>query len=698
MSQAGIVDIEGSHPQIPTLFVCDVGSAIPIANVLEVLGSAVAAHSVPLQTVGSGNTVNIDVQYASAAASSIATNAGIASFNSADFTVDANGFVTFTGTGSAETLTGNSGGAVSPTLNNINTVGTGSITIVGNPGTSTLTTELTGLTNHNVLVGAGTATITNVAPSTAGFVLTSNGAAADPSFQDIAASGAIKTVTGNTGGAEVPDALGNFNVLGTGSITVAGSLNTETVQLTGLTDHNVLLGAGTATITNVAPSATAGIPLVSNGAAADPSFTTAVVAGGGTGATSFTAYAPICGGTTTTGVLQSADTGIATAGFVLTSNGSSALPSFQAASGGSGITTINGDTGSISGSTVTIYANNAAQNCGSSVLFSNSGTTSTLNVTDLNSNTIIGDSAGNATITATECVALGKQSLISLTSGGANTAIGTGSLLHCTIGSGNVCVGQGAGSAIIDGPNNCAIGTAALNSATSADSNIAIGPSAMPSLVSGVINIAIGVSAASAFTTSESNNIIIGNAGVIGDANTLRIGTQGVGPGLQNLCFIAGITGATPTSANTPQVVLCDNAGNLAPISSSTSGFVLTSNGSATPSFQAIPSSSFTWTDKGTSFSAAKTNGYFITAASVVATLPASPSQGDTIIFTVDANTNTFVITANTGQKIRIGSAVNSGTAGTATNGAQGDSVTIVYRSSDSTWIASSVIGTWVLS
>lgn len=102
-------------------------------------------------------------------------------------------------------------------------------------------------------------------------MLTSNGVLADPSFQAVSASGAITTITGNTGGAESPTAGGNFNILGTGSITVAGSANTETVQLTGLTNHNVLVGAGTATITNVAPS-TAGFVLTSNGAAADPSF------------------------------------------------------------------------------------------------------------------------------------------------------------------------------------------------------------------------------------------------------------------------------------------------------------------------------------------------------------------------------------------------------------------------------------------
>ncbi len=62
---------------------------------------------------------------------------------------------------------------------------------------------------------------------------------------------------------------------------------------------------------------------------------TLTVTNGGTGVTTMTtAYAPICAGTTATGAVQVASTGLSTAGFVLTSNGASSVPSFQAASGG----------------------------------------------------------------------------------------------------------------------------------------------------------------------------------------------------------------------------------------------------------------------------------------------------------------------------------------------------------------------------
>ncbi|MEO8253197.1 MAG: hypothetical protein ABI554_02335, partial [Flavobacterium sp.] len=83
------------------------------------------------------------------------------------------------GTSVLKTLTPDSGGAQSPTAGNINTPGSGSITTVGSG--STITTQLTGLTNHAVLIGAGTSTITKVGPVAAtGSVLQSNGVGSDP--------------------------------------------------------------------------------------------------------------------------------------------------------------------------------------------------------------------------------------------------------------------------------------------------------------------------------------------------------------------------------------------------------------------------------------------------------------------------------------------------------------------------------------
>src|SRR5579872_6627711 len=64
------------------------------------------------------------------------------------------------------------------------------------------------------------------------------------------------------------------------------------------------------------------------------------VTSGGTGlATMTTAYAPVIAGTTATGNLQVASTGQSNSGYVLTSTGSSSLPTWQAVPGGSSIFT-----------------------------------------------------------------------------------------------------------------------------------------------------------------------------------------------------------------------------------------------------------------------------------------------------------------------------------------------------------------------
>jgi len=110
---------------------------------------------------------------------------------------------------------------------------------------------------------------------------------------------------------------------------VTGILNaTSGGSITGvaLTQYNALVGGSGNAITSIAPGSTSGVPLVSNGASANPSFSKASVSGGGTGAGSFTAYMPITAGTSSTSAFQSVATG--TSNYVLASGGSSALPTW----------------------------------------------------------------------------------------------------------------------------------------------------------------------------------------------------------------------------------------------------------------------------------------------------------------------------------------------------------------------------------
>lgn len=94
----------------------------------------------------------------------------------------------------------------------------------------------------------------------------------------------------------VPDANGLVNITGAGSTTTIGSLNTISVELFNVDQYSIQSGgASTNLLNNIPPSATTGIPLVSQGNAAQPIFGTAVVAGGGTGQTTLTQYSVLVG-------------------------------------------------------------------------------------------------------------------------------------------------------------------------------------------------------------------------------------------------------------------------------------------------------------------------------------------------------------------------------------------------------------------
>lgn len=72
---------------------------IPVGGAITFNGATTAAGTHPVRTDGTGaNTVALEVQISQALAASDATKIGLANFSSSYFTVDANGFVTITGT------------------------------------------------------------------------------------------------------------------------------------------------------------------------------------------------------------------------------------------------------------------------------------------------------------------------------------------------------------------------------------------------------------------------------------------------------------------------------------------------------------------------------------------------------------------------------------------------------------------------
>lgn len=204
------------------------------------------------------------------------------------------------------------------------------------------------------------------------------------------------------------------------------------------------------------------------------------------------------------------------------------------AGAGTSVGTISGDSGSVSGSTIQILAQTGSADCGSTVSFSAaSATEMDLKVTDGSLNTIIGSGSGVLSNTATSCTGLGAQTLSSITDDDSHVAIGRGALQSAN-----------------DGSANTAIGAYALNSVVSSGNNTAIGAHSGISLTGGNFNTMVGYFSGTNYVGAESSNILVGNAGVAAENNTIRIGDQGSGALQQDTCFIAGVAGVSVSNLN----------------------------------------------------------------------------------------------------------------------------------------------------
>lgn len=719
----GFVSLNGAG--VAETITGNVGGALsPTSGNWNILGTSTAAGTTPVQTSGSGSTLTVDVQMAQAIASTNASNIGLAAFNSAQFTVDANGFVSLNGSGSLETLTGNSGGAISPSSGNINTLGTGSITIVGSG--NTLTTELTGLTAHAVLVGAGTATITKVGPTaTSGQVLQSQGSTTDPAFSTAtypstttinqilysssantvaglstadngvlttgttgipvitalssdgqliigssagapaaatitagsgiavtnghnsitiavaSGSAVVETLTGNSGGAISPSS-GNINTVGTGSITIAGSGSTLTTQLTGLTNHAVQVGAGTATLTQVGPTANTGAVLQNN-SGADPSYSSASYPSS----------------TTINQILYSSAantvTGITAANSAVLVSTSTGVPQWSG-------TMTNGQLiiGSTSGTPTA-----ATLTAGSGITITNGAGAITIAVT-----------AGG---TVVETLTGNSGGAISPSSGNINT-LGTGSITIA--GSGSTLTTQ------LTGLTNHAVlvgaGTATITN---------VGPTA----TSGQVLQSQGSTTDPAFstatypaTTTINQILYSSSANVVAGLSTANNGVLTTGTG--------GVPVITALASD-GQLIIGSSAGAPAAATITAGSGITVTNGHNSITISAS-SSGFSWTDVTTATQTiAAENGYITDrAGGVTYTLPASGSLGDT--FKIVGKSGIATITPLANQQLLIGSASGTvGVTGTAVSTNTGDSITFVCITSGAStvWRAETFVGNWTL-
>lgn len=312
-------------------------------------------------------------------------------------------------------------------------------------------------------------------------------------------------------------------------------------------------------------------------------------------------------------------------------------------SGGGGIQTINGDTGSITGNTVTIYANNASNGAGAYVKFTNSGTVSTLTLNDVFGNLYLGQGSGTASGSDSGNVGVGINSLNAVNNSTGNTSVGSGSGLRITTGNTNTILGYAVAQNLLTGSGNILIG---------------------------------GSTTGTSYTGAESYNICIYNTGATGESSTIRIGTHGVGVGAQSTCYIAGIRDVTVSNAK------------LVTINSST-GQLGVSTGIVG-----------TWTDvTSATQTLAVGNGYVTDrGGGVTYTLPSTATFGDMIQITGKAGI--AVITPNANQQIVIGALSGSiGPGGTATATNTGDCITLrcITGGASSVWRAENFVGNWTL-
>lgn len=340
----------------------------------------------------------------------------LCNFSTSNGVVSANWSLLGTNTGALNTLTGDSGGAISPSAGNITLAGTaGQIATTGSG--STITFSLIGpytpstYTAHGVLIGEGTSPIVATAAGTSGQLLIA-ATGADPAFATLTSSGSTITVTGGANTLNI-DVTAPLNVAhgGTGRTT--------------LTAHSLYVGNGTSAI-NPITNGTTGQALVA-ATGADPAFGTLPVAGGGTGAV------------TLTGVLTGNGTSAVTANSVtqhgvLLGGASNAVSSLAAAATG---TTLMGSTGADPAFT-------------GSPSFSGSVTAATgLTVT-----------AGGAGITGTTNIN---------TTGAAVTSIGTG-------GTGATNIGNATGNTAVTGSLTATTTlTATLGDITATNGNLVLG-------------------------------------------------------------------------------------------------------------------------------------------------------------------------------------------------------------------------------
>jgi hypothetical protein len=277
-------------------------------------------------------------------------------------------------------------------------------------------------TVHGVLLGETTAAFNATSAGAADSIFMGNnaGATSDPAFKTGPGSCSASTsaVTYNTS----THAWG-CNTVGLGSVTTSGPAS----------QYQTAVFSTSTNIVGVSPSATSGIPYISQGSSANPTFGTAVVAGGGTGAITFTVHGVLLG--ETTNAIAATAAGDADSIFMGNNAGATSDPAFKTGPGscssGSSAVTYNTSTHAWGCNTISGSVGSCTE------VWGGTGTSNVLVAGDdaISDNTCYNDSGGTRTITAVKCRSDYSSNTITVNpvfgSAGSGTTIGNGTPLQC---------------------------------------------------------------------------------------------------------------------------------------------------------------------------------------------------------------------------------------------------------------------------
>ena len=249
-------------------------------------------------------------------------------------------------------------------------------------------------------------------------------------------------------------------------------------------------------------------------------------------------------------------------------------------------------------------------------------------------NTAVGEAALYSNTTGNYNAAVGLQSMNDNTTGVQCTAMGASALLKNTSGSYNTAVGYQAAASNTTSENNIALGVGALISNTTSNVNIAIGNGALYHYNNTAGNsgnhIALGYQAAYNYTSSETNNIVIGiNYGVAGESNMIRIGSAN-----------SGVTGQGQVAFS--QIGLVGLG--LAPIYGSAQGVAIGTSSTVISSFTPTATGTFRVTVVVEAKAAATLDSLTVTYTSSVTGATLTQTLASTVAFTANTGSSFTVL------------------------------------------------------